>query len=157
MPRHDIVAGLILLALAGAYGAASTGIADSSLSDAVGARGLPVLLAGGLAVLALLLVGKGLLALRAGAPQPEAAGDTERPAGPLRAAGLVAIGVGYMAVAPLLGYAPAIALLVGAVALYEGARPTPLLLAVAAGAGAGFWLVFVRLLGTTQPAFPWAG
>jgi Na+-transporting NADH:ubiquinone oxidoreductase subunit NqrB len=53
--------------------------------------------------------------------------------------------------AEFLGYVPAIILLIAAVALYEGIRPSWRVLAVAAGGAALFWLLFVVLLGAPQP------
>jgi putative tricarboxylic transport membrane protein len=150
--HRDTIAGLLLMALATAYAIATRSIPDSSLSDAVGATGLPNVLAAALAILAAILVAKGVMAARlppAGAPALE--DGEEPPAGILRALGFVVIGVGYMIVAPLTGYAVGIAALVIAVALYERQRASWLLFAVAAGGGIGFWLIFVRLLGTEQP------
>ncbi len=63
--HKDTIAGLLLLALAGAYFLATRAIPDSSLSDAVGATGLPYVLAAALAILAAMLTVKGLLASRA--------------------------------------------------------------------------------------------
>ena len=69
-----------------------------------------------------------------------------------RALGFLAIGVGYILAAPLLGYAPAVALLIGVVALYEGMAPSWRIMAVACAGGVLFWLLFVALLGVEQPA-----
>jgi putative tricarboxylic transport membrane protein len=151
LPHKDTIAGLLLLALAGAYAVATRRIPDSSLSDAVGAAGLPNVLAAALAILAAMLAGKGLLAARRVAAPAVAADDGDERSTVARALGFVLIGIGYMVVAPWTGYAVGIAVLVVAVALYERARLSPLLLAVAAGGGLGFWLIFVRLLGTEQP------
>jgi hypothetical protein len=153
--HKDTIAGLLLLALAGGYFAATRVIPDSSLSDAVGPTGLPYVLAAALAILALMLMAKGLVAgRREPATAPAAAEQDitkEERSTPLRAMGFVAIGVGYMLVAPLTGYAIGLALLIVAVALYERERLSARLLAVAAGGGVAFWLIFVRLLGTEQP------
>ncbi len=149
--HRDTIAGLLLLTLAGGYAAATRRIPDSSLSDAVGAAGLPNLLAMALAILSATLVGKGLLAARQMTVREPAADDGDERSTVSRALGFVLIGIGYMVVAPWTGYAIGIAALVVAVVLYERERPSPLLLAVAAGGGLGFWLIFVRLLGTEQP------
>jgi len=161
LARKDIIAGLLLLALAGGYLLMTRRIPESSLSDAVGAAGLPNALCAALAVLAALLVAKGLIAARKSAPSASApsaptppapdAADGEEEATIARALGFVLIGIGYMIVAPIVGYAPGVALLVVAIALYERERLSAKLLAVAAGGGVGFWLVFVKLLGTEQP------
>ncbi len=148
--NKDTIAGLLLLGLAGAYFLATRSIPDSSLSDAVGATGLPYVLAGALAILATMLTAKGLIAARAAAATvPDE--DCDERSTPLRALGFVAIGIGYMIVAPITGYAIGLALLIVAVALYERERLSLRLVAVATGAGIGFWLIFVRLLGTEQP------
>ncbi len=156
MPRmiragyRDAIAGALLLALAGGYHALTQRIPASSLSDAVGPDGLPKLLAAALAVVAAALIVKGLWLGRAPAAAPAPA-DDEAPATLPRALGFLAIGVGYMLVAPFTGYAIGLALVIAAVALYERAVPGPMLLAVAVAGGAGFWLVFVKLLGVEQP------
>jgi putative tricarboxylic transport membrane protein len=147
--RRDAISGALLLLLAAGYWRLSSAIPESSLSDEVGADGLPRVLAAALAVVALLLIGKALLGRQ---PAPAAAAPEGEHAGLPRALGFVAIGIGYMLVAPLVGFAVGVAALIVAVALYEGERPSPKLLAVAAAGGVGFWAVFVRLLGTEQPA-----
>jgi putative tricarboxylic transport membrane protein len=71
--------------------------------------------------------------------------------GILRALGFVIIGVGYMFIAPLVGFALGIAALIIAVALYEKEPVSLKLVTVALVAGACFWLLFVRFLGAEQP------
>ncbi len=149
--NKDTIAGLLLLALAGAYVLATRTIPDSSLSDAVGATGLPYVLAIALVILAAMLTVKGLLAARAAAALVPAGDEAEERSTPLRALGFVAIGIGYMIVAPAVGYAVGLALLIVAIALYERERLSLRLLGVAAAGGIGFWLIFVKLLGTEQP------
>ncbi len=149
--NKDTIAGLLLLALAGAYFLATRTIPDSSLSDAVGATGLPYVLAAALVILAAMLTVKGLLAARAMATPLPAEEEAEERAKPLRALGFVGIGIGYMIVAPAVGYAIGLALLIVAVALYERERLSLRLVGVAAVGGISFWLIFVKLLGTEQP------
>lgn len=156
---RDIVAGGLLLALAVGYYALTKRIAASSLSDEVGPEGLPTLLAAALAIVAVLLVGKALLASRrvvpaAPAAAPAASEDGDERATFPRALGFAAIGVGYMLVAPWVGFALGVALLILAVAIYEGERFSARLALVAAACGVGFWLVFARLLGVEQPVSP---
>jgi hypothetical protein len=55
-------------------------------------------------------------------------------------------------VAPLVGFGAGLALLIAAVAVYEGMRLSWRLAVVAAAGALGFWLLFVRLLGVEQPA-----
>lgn len=150
--KTDAIAGALLLGVAAVYYQATLGLQVSSLSDSVGPDGLPRLLAAGLALVALSLIGKGLWLARKAAPTVEAEPGGEEPAAKLpRALGFLAIGIGYMLVAPWTGYAIALALVIMAVALYEGAVPGLRLVLVAVGGGVGFWLVFVRLLGVEQP------
>jgi putative tricarboxylic transport membrane protein len=148
----DCIAGCLLLALAAGYWWLTRSIPESSLSDEVGADGLPKLLATTLAVVACLLVGKSLIAQRRAVPVETNSEETREQAPLLRALGFAAIGVGYMLLTPLVGFPGGIAALVIAVALYEREALSFKLVAVAAGGGLGFWLVFVRFLGTEQPA-----
>jgi putative tricarboxylic transport membrane protein len=148
----DSIAGFLLLALAAGYWWLTRAIPESSLSDEVGADGLPKVLAAALALVACLLVGKSLLAKRSAAPVASGPDDdTAEQAGLLSALGFVAIGAGYMMLAPLIGFAAGVAALLVTVGVYEREALSVKLLAVAAAGGAGFWLVFVRFLGTDQP------
>jgi putative tricarboxylic transport membrane protein len=149
--HKDAIAGALLLALAGAYFIATRRIPVSSLSDDVGPDGLPKLLAAALAVVAAALIAKGLWIGRMRQPLQVADDGDDPPATLPRALGFLAIGVGYMIVAPLTGYAVGLAVVIAAVAVYERAVPSIMMLAVAAGGGLGFWLVFVKLLGVEQP------
>lgn len=150
----DAAAGGILLVLAALYYWQTLQIQESSLADEVGPQGLPFMLAGSLAVVAVLIGVRGLLAARKAADAP-ALKTLEEPADHIatipRALGFLAIGVGYMLIGPVVGYVVAIGLLIGAIAIYEGRKPSLGLLAVAVCAGVGFWISFVLLLGTEQP------
>lgn len=149
---RDAAAGGILLTLAALYYWQTLQIQESSLADAVGPRGLPLMLAGGLAVVALLIGIRGALAaMRSVAVARADDADSGHIATIPRALGFLAIGAGYILIAPVVGYIIGIALLIAAVAIYEGRKPSLGLLAVAACAGVGFWAVFVLLLGTEQP------
>lgn len=154
--NRDVAAGLGLLALAGVYLAGTLQISQSSLSDEVGAGGLPLILGGILALLAAILAFRGWLARperTLAAPtatgEPEDSGEGSASLG--RALGFLGIAALYGPVATLLGYVGGLAFLIGAIALYERARPTWRLGAVALGGAVCFWLVFVQLLGVAQP------
>lgn len=151
--KKDLAAGIVLLCLSAGYAWMTRRIPMSSLSDGVGPQGLPNLLAIALAIVALALIGKSLLALRLAAPVEAKAAEAEEGerAGLPRALAFAGLGIGYMILAPWTGFAVAIALMVMATALFEGAKPSPRLVAVAALVGLGFWLVFVRFLGVEQP------
>lgn len=151
---RDAAAGGILFVLAALYYWQALQIQESSLSDEVGPQGLPFMLAGSLAVVAALIGLRGLLAARKAAEAPAAKASevaADHVATIPRALGFLAIGVGYMLIGPVVGYIVAIGLLIGAIAIYEGRKPSLGLVAVAACAGVGFWVAFVLLLGTEQP------
>ena len=166
----DIGSGALLLVIAAVYSWATLQIPTSSLSDDVGAHGMPTLLAAGLALVACLILGRAVLAARQSSPvsdgpaaarQPDLQ-DDERYEAPLpRALGLIAIGALYIVVAIFLGYIPALAVLIFATAIYEGLPFGWQPAAVAVGGAFGFWLLFVKLLGTEQPISlalgSWAG
>ena len=156
--QRDIAGGFVLLAIAGLYHAGIGQIAESSLSDEVGASGLPRILAALLLLFGLILVGRALIstwrlkdrqpALPASAPTP----DSDPVATMARAAGFLAFGAAYVVVLPILGYVPSIALLIGAIALFEGAMPGWKVPVTAIAGAIGYWLIFVRMLGVKQPA-----
>lgn len=157
----DLVSGLVLLAIAGGYYLAVGQIPQSNLSDEVGAHGMPLVLAFGLAVVAMAIAIRGAMSAwrtpqvaPANGQQGDAADDEgadEREAGPVRALGVVACGLLYIAVAWLLGYVAAVAVVILAVSLYEGIRPGWQMLAVAVVGAAMFWAIFAKLLGVPQP------
>ena len=148
--NKDALSGLVLLAIAGLYYAASGEIADSTLSDEVGADGLPRMLSILLAGLGLLLLVRSLFALwraRANATASTDGGDARLP----RAIGLLLFGAAYVVVLPYLGYVVSIALLIGGIALFERAERPWAVPAIAVGGAVVYWAVFVKLLGVNQP------
>jgi ABC-type cobalamin transport system permease subunit len=50
-----------------------------------------------------------------------------------------------------MGFGPARALLIAAIATYEGMKPSWRMAAVAVSGALVFWLLFVQLLGVEQP------
>lgn len=156
-PLKDLAGGVAVLTVAGLYYWAAGGIAESSLSDDVGASGLPRILAlalTGLGVaLTLRAVYAGALAPVARPAAPPVNDPDAEPISPLaRALGLLAFGIAYVVLAPVIGYLPAVALLIGSVALYEGAPRNWKTAAIALGGALAYWAIFVRLLGVRQPA-----
>ena len=145
--RKDLVSSLILLGIAAAYYAASADIQDSSLSDEVGPRGLPTILTVLLVAIALVIGGRAILF----APAAQAAPQRDASAPWYRSAGLLAIAALYIPLAEYLGYWPALFLLLLAVPLYEGMKPSWRLLAVAAGGATFFFVLFDLVLGVRQP------
>jgi len=152
--NRDSLSGLVLLGLAAAYYWASGAIADSTLSDEVGATGLPHMLAIVLAGLGAILLVQSFLATKPGRLREAGTeGGEEKPAEARlpRALGFLLFGVGYIVLLPLLGYFAAVALLIAAVALYEGAARRWTLPAAAIGGAVLYWAIFVKLLGVNQP------
>jgi hypothetical protein len=120
----------------------------STLGGAVGPHVFPTALALLLAIFGSSLALRTLFAKRATA---KAAGDRETEATPIRALGLLGIGALYIPAAMILGYVPALFLLIATVALYEGAKLSWRLGLIAIGGAIFFWLLFVALLGVRQP------
>jgi putative tricarboxylic transport membrane protein len=75
----------------------------------------------------------------------------------LRAAGMLLIGIGYLAVVGTIGYLPAVTLLVLAAALYLGQSLSARLVHLAVGLAVLYYLIFVRLLGIPLPPGIWPG
>ncbi|UVC08634.1 tripartite tricarboxylate transporter TctB family protein [Rhizobium sp. TH2] len=148
----DLLSGVALLGISGTYYAWSTYIADSTLSDEVGAGGLPRALAVVLAILGVILIARTLLIARAAAPANAAASDDDEEQASLpRGIGFLLIGAAYIFLLPFVGYILATALMIAAVALYEGAARTWAIPAAALGGGVFYWAIFVKLLGVHQP------
>jgi putative tricarboxylic transport membrane protein len=152
--RTDFALGLGAIALAAAYLYVASGIQESMLSDAVGAGGVPRALGWVMAALGLLLCARSVR-FAAGrsntvtAPQqPQQPASAKHPH--LQALGLLAILVGYVVLAPYLGYAVAVGALVAAVAAYGGAAIDRNLLLISAAGGLVLWLVFAKLLGISM-------
>jgi hypothetical protein len=149
--NKDVLSGIILLAVALVYYWATGIILDSSLADEVGAQGLPRILAFLLAGLAALIIARGLVTARTPQRVAEADPDAEPVAETPRAFGFLALAAGYVMVAPLVGFGPGLALLIAAIAMYEGMRLSWRLALVAACGAFVFWLLFVQILGVEQP------
>lgn len=139
----DLLLATLAAALAALYWRAADELPRSLLSDAVGADGLPKLLATALLVAAMLLAGRALWKRDGRAALP--------PAEHLRPLGIPAIGIGYVLLAPLLGYPLALGLLIAATIIYFGARAPRAILACAVLGAAALWLVFVKALGVAMP------
>jgi cell division protein FtsW (lipid II flippase) len=158
MPR-DFVAGCGLLVFSVVYYLAAAAIPSSQLSDTVGPGGMPKSYGIALGVLSVLLIGQSLLAQRRAVTTRATAASAEETRQDryraLRALGMLAIGVAYLILLPLIGYAVSLALLIFAAAWYqEGARRKWLIPTAIIGAGL-FWLIFVQLLQIDQPAGFW--
>jgi hypothetical protein len=163
----DLAFGLIALAVAVAYYLMAAAIPETVLGDAVGAAGLPKLYAYILGALALVLIARSSRQRAAGSgegnsdqlsalsDQEEGTEAARRSGQPwLRAAGIVLLGVAYILIVPWAGYMPALAVLIGATAYYEGVRDRRVVIVAIVGA-AFFWVLFVRFLGIAQPSGLW--
>lgn len=147
----EITLGIIAIALAAAYFDAAASIQVSLLSDAVGAGGVPKLLAIVLGGLGAAQIGRALLRRQA-----DAVADGPRGlAAHLRAAGMLIIGAVYIVVTPYLGYPLAIALLLLVVIVYSGLPPSRHVVLVSSLGALVFWLTFVKLLGVAMPVGVW--
>ncbi len=144
--RKELAGSAILLVVAILYYVDSTQIATSTLEDQIGPRALPAALALLLAIVAL------VIALRAMLSAPVLAGGERDAEAPWpRALGMLAIGALYIPVASVLGYWPALVLLLIGVPLYEGMKPSRRVAVVALGGATFFWLLFGYVLGVQQP------
>jgi putative tricarboxylic transport membrane protein len=151
---RDAIVGLGLMIVAGLYWLGADQIRVSSLEGIVGAQAVPKGLAISLAVLSVLLIAQALLWPRRAAGPPEEA-EVVGSRAHLRAAGMLLIGIGYLAVVGTIGYMPALVLLVLASALYLGQSPSARLVLVAVGLAVLYYLIFVRLLGIPLPPGVW--
>ena len=152
---RDFWVGLVFLGVSALYWHESSKIRISPLDGPVNASGLPKALAWALGSLALLLIIRSLAILLAGLGKPSGSGGAPlkemlRPH--LRAIGMLAIGIGYLLTVSWLGYASTVAALILVVSIYIGALPNLVTLAVAAGGGVLFHLLFVEFLGIPLPA-----
>ena len=155
MPK-DFWIGVVTLGFAALYHHEAGKIRISPLDGPVGAPGLPKALAWALGALALVLILRALYQRFAGAPAgAEAEAETlplaERMRPHLRAAGVLALGIGYLLLVPYFGYALGIMGLILAVALYAGAAFRLRTVAVAVAGGIAFHLLFVELLKIPLP------
>jgi putative tricarboxylic transport membrane protein len=150
--NRDGWSGVMLLALDAAYYWASRAIPDSTLSDEVGATGLPHLLTLALAGLGIILLVRSLLILQpAKAAEADAREADQVSASLPRAVGFLMLGVGYVVIVHYVGYMIGVALLIAAVALYEGAARRWTIPVAAIGGALLYWALFVKLLGVNQP------
>jgi hypothetical protein len=151
---RDTIVALGLMVVAGLYWLGADQIRVSRLEGIVGAQAVPKGLAVSLAILSVLLIAQALLRRHlAAGPSGEAEAGGAR--AHLRAAGMLLIGMGYLAVVGSIGYMPALALLVLATALYLGQYFSARLALVAVGLAVLYYLIFVRLLGIPLPPGIW--
>jgi hypothetical protein len=154
--RRDLICSLVLLVVAACYYVAAIRIGQTALSDAVGPAGLPRIYGIALAVVGAAIGITAWLRHRLEtATEPNAAGP-HAPRQLARGTGALAIGIGYLATVSVIGYPFAMALLIAAMAVYQGERLSLRLLFIAAAGAAALYVLFDIVLGVRLPA-PWNG
>jgi putative tricarboxylic transport membrane protein len=151
MLSRDFMGGLVAVLAGGLYLSLSLKLRSSALADSIGPAGLPNTLGILMIILGLVLCAQALWQyFKSGRPKTsEWQGQGRRI---LRAFGLLCLGMGYLVLVKILGYAMSIAILLALVALYQGATASWRVLAIAAGGAATLWAVFVLLLGVSMPS-----
>ena len=144
-------------ALAVGYFLLAAAIPSSLLADAVGPQGLPMAYAAVLAGLSILLMIRSIGRRRAAPVRAVAAADSgiDWRSQVWRVAGLLGIGVVYVAVVPTVGYLLSIAALIAVTTYYQGGVVNRYVLGVALSGAVFLWLIFVVLLGIPQPPGWW--
>jgi putative tricarboxylic transport membrane protein len=152
--KKDILVGVALIILAVIYWLGADALPKSILGGGIGADALPKLLGIALGILSLALVLQTIFAGRAGSD----GAVKDQPFDyrtHLRALGLLCIGIGYVVLVETIGYIPAIAYLLGAVALYVGGASRRMVVAFAVIGALFFWTLFVGILDIRQPKGFW--
>jgi putative tricarboxylic transport membrane protein len=152
---RDTGVALGLLVLAGVYWLGADRIKVSRLEGIVGAQAMPKGLTVSLAILAVLLIAQDLWRGRRVVASAGQAPDASGTHAHRRAAGMLLLGIGYLALVGTIGYLPAIALLILATARYMGRPWSAQLALIAAGGALLYDLLFVRLLGIPLPTGIW--
>lgn len=150
LPR-GLVLGTVMLAVAAAYYWLTTQVPQSALDDAVGPVGLPRLYAIVLAALSIVLIVRSLIAT----VRRQSRRSDDGRQGSWRFAGILLIGVVYVAIVPWLGYMVSIALLIASTAWYQGGAITGRVVIVAVSGALLLWLLFVAFLRIPQPPGAW--
>jgi putative tricarboxylic transport membrane protein len=145
--RRDLLCGGYGLAIALFYYRLADALPVSLLSDQIGADGVPKSLAIGLAICSALLMARAMFAREA--PASEESLTLRDHA---RSYGIIALGALYAAITPVIGYMPALALLLAATVLYFGAAFSVRLVVVSVLGAALFWALFVKMLGVAMPS-----
>lgn len=163
VPSDVWVGGVLLIGAAFSWREAAS-LPISPLDGVVNAALIPTTLAKALAILSVVLILRAVLievaAARGAASVGPTADATSRkkratPRDHARAIAVIGIGVAYVLLLDRLGYALSVGLLIGALALFMGARPNVRTAAVAIGGAAAFYALFHVLLGVRTPAGFW--
>jgi putative tricarboxylic transport membrane protein len=148
---RDFTFGAVMLAVGFAYHWLTTQVPQSLLDDAVGPVGLPRLYAVILVALSVVTIVRAALAVVQ--RQPGQRDDT--PHRSWRFAGMLLIGMLYVAIVPWLGYLPSIAVLIAGTAWYQGGVINRRVIIVSASGALLLWLLFVAFLRIPQPPGAW--
>lgn len=155
MLTRDFVGGVASIAIGAVYLIFAYQLRSSALDDSMGPGGLPRLYGWLLIGLGAVLTIQALLSsrLQAAGDAPEEEREWEGQGRKVvLAAGLLAIGVGYIFVIETLGYLLSVAVLLAATALYLGAGHKGRVLAVAVLGAVFLWVMFVIVLGVRMPS-----
>jgi len=156
--RSDILIALVLTALFGGYYLVADALPTSLMDTTVTSADTPRLIAiAGMGLSILLIVQAAMKrwlqkteTLSSAGTAPADDGTVE--GSHVRAFGILAIGAGFVAVLPYLGYVLSLALLFAAVAAFRGGRMSWNIAAFAVVAAIAFHLIFVVLLNVRMPA-----
>jgi len=151
--ERDVIAGLLLIVLGAIYYFMSDSLPRSLLSDRVGADGFPKLLAVTLIAFSVVLILQSVIRQKTSPVQREEA--TNEGYRFLKAAGMLAIGIGYLVIVSFIGYMVSIALLLTVALRYQGEPVSRRVLLTAVLGGIFFWAFFVFALKTPMPAGIW--
>ena len=147
---RDSVFATVMLSVGLAYYWLTTQVPRSTLDDTVGPVGLPRLYAVILVALSLITMVRAALAALRRQPQRD-----DVPRRSWRFAGMLLIGVLYVAIVPWLGYLTSIAMLIAGTAWYQGGVINRRVVVVSASGALILWLLFVAFLRIPQPPGAW--
>ena len=143
--RRDAVLGSATLALGALYYWLADSVTVSTLADPIGPQGLPKIYALGLIALSLTLIATSARSVQSRPPNPASRTGLYRPLG------MLLIGVAYVVIVPYAGYMLSIAAVIATTIYYQGGALTRRTVLVALAGGVFFWVLFVVLMGITQP------
>jgi hypothetical protein len=150
--HRDLAFGGAGLAISILYYWMATMVPVSQLADAIGPQGLPKVYAVILAALSLMLMIRSVRDRASGKKKQESStmvADSRSRS--FRAAGMLLIGIGYILLAPWLGYLLSISGLIFATTYYQGGTVNRQAALVALCGGVFFWVLFVAFMGIAQP------
>ena len=155
MLTRDFVGGVASIAIGAVYLFFAYQLRASALDDSMGPGGLPRVYGWLLVGLGAVLTIQALFARRlaTAGEAPDEKGEWDGQGRKIAfAAGLLAIGIGYIFVVETLGYLISVAVLLLVTALYLGAGNKGRVLAVAVLGAVFLWVMFVIVLGVRMPS-----